>query len=200
MSGRQLHHLGKELAMHIRHWTLALLLLVLSSLPARAHIHNGDFEKPGGADWTVNQPPNWTISFPASGGNPDGYGEIQSPFGNSQGLGSISQAFDCGTPTPGLQCVIMVDFRLAQIDASDGTGRVKVLIDNVVLFTSPSEPTDWRTLSLAVPCGDHEIALALEVDAGNNGWEASFDNAHAECDIATPVETSTWGGIKRQFD
>lgn len=184
--------------MHRTPRILAVLALLVP-VAVGAHIHNGDFEK-GGDDWTVTEPANWTVTFPATGGNPDGYAQIRSPFGNSAGFGSISQEFDCGTKTSGLVCVIMFDYQLTQVDANNNSGRIKVLVDGQLLFTSPSGDVGWSTGIVTMPCGDHEITLGLEVDPGNNGWQASFDNAHAECDIATPVPGTTWGSIKEQFD
>ena len=94
----------------------------------------------------------------------------------------------------------MFDFQLQQIDASNGTGRVKVFVDNQLLFTSPSGNIPFTTAVVTVPCGDHTISLALEVDQGNNGWRVCFDNVHADCDISTPVNPSTWGLIKSIFE
>jgi len=186
--------------MHRGFWILvSLTLLHTSAVPALALIQNGDFEA-GGDGWIVIAIPPWIVSFPAAGGNPNGYALIQSPFGNSQGLGAILQGFECGTPGSGSQCVIMFDYRLHQVDAADNTGRVTVFLDNEPVFTSPSGNIDWTTVTLTVPCGEHAIGLALEVDAGNNGWEASFDNAQADCEQSTPVEAVTWGGIKSTFE
>jgi hypothetical protein len=87
------------------------------------------------------------------------------------------------------------------VDANTLSGRVKVFLDGVLQFTSPpADFIDWTSVTLTAPCGDHNIRLALEVDAGNNGWEALFDNVAAHCDILIPVEPNTWGGIKRIFD
>lgn len=178
---------------------LASLLLLSVPVVAAAHIENGDFEE-GGDHWTITQPESWTTAFPPTGGNPDGYARIRSSSGNSGGSGFISQEFDCGIPTPGLSCVIMFDYQLTRLEAGDNTGRIKVLVDGQVLFTSPSGDIGWTAGVVTVPCGDHEIALGLEADPGGNIWQASFDNAHADCDVATPVEPKTWGGIKQQFD
>jgi hypothetical protein len=179
---------------------LAVTAALAIATPALAHVENGDFEK-GAANWTASSPAFWSVSFPAAGGHPNGHALIQSPFGNSQGTASISQSFDCGIPSLGLQCIIDFDYRLRAVDASPLTGRVKVIVDGALQFVSPpSNFIDWTTVTIAVPCGDHTISLGLEVDAGNNGWEALFDNVLAHCDILIPVQPNTWGSIKRVFD
>jgi hypothetical protein len=187
--------------MHRGFWILvSLTLLHTMAAPALAQILNGDFEA-GGAGWIVIAIPPWVASFPPAGGNPNGYALIQSPSGNSPGgLGAILQGFQCGTPGSGSECVIRFDFRLHQVDAADNSGRVQVFIDNEPDYTSPSGNIDWTTVTLRVPCGDHSIALALEVDAGNNRWEASFDNVQADCEVGTPVDPSTWGMIKSTYE
>ena len=76
---------------------LSLCILLLLVSPATAQIVNGDFEA-GGTGWTVVlAPPGgggpWTISFPAAGGNPNGYANIHSPFGDSVGeIGGRTQS------------------------------------------------------------------------------------------------------------
>jgi hypothetical protein len=186
--------------MHRGSWILvSLTLLHIAATPAQAQIQNGDFEA-GGEGWIPIAIPPWFVSFPPAGGNPNGYALIQSPFSNSEGLGAILQGFLCGTPGPGNQCVIMFDYRLRQVDAADNSGRVTVFLDNEPVFTSSSGNIDWTTATLTVPCGEHSIGLALQVDSGNNGWEASFDNVLANCEVSTPVESTTWGRIKSSYE
>lgn len=173
----------------------ASFLLLISPSISAAQIINGDFEA-GGTGWTPIQPPNWTVSFPPAGGNPNGYARIQSPFGNSQGLGCVTQAFECGKD-PAASCVITIDYQHASIDAGPLTGRVKIFIDQVLVHTSPpSNNQPWTTVTVTAHCGRHELALCLEVDAGNNGWFACFDNVRASCEAPTPIEEGTWGAIK----
>jgi len=173
----------------------AALALALAA-PASAEIMNGDFSA-GASDWNVGQPPNWTVSFPAAGGNPDGYGRIDSPFGNSAGTGSIFQTFQCGDPGIPGNCLITLDYRLDQIDASDLTGRVQILVDGVAEYTSPPGPSaGWVSVTITVPCGNHVLSLNLDVAAGNNGWAACFDNVNSRCEPIVPTAPSTWGRIK----
>jgi hypothetical protein len=180
----------------------SLPLLLFAAMPASADNLNGGFES-GGDDWFPIFVPPWNVSFPATGGNPNGYALVQSPLNNSQGLAGVLQGFPCGTPGGGSTCLIMFDYRLRQVSAADNTGRVKVFIDNEPDFTSASGNIDWTRTVLVVPCGDHSIGLTLEVDAGNNAWEASFDNVQSFCEVTTPVQggmhSGTWGAIKSAF-
>jgi hypothetical protein len=176
-----------------------LLLLALPTLTS-AQIVNGDFEA-SGVGWIVDPPPpGWTVTFPPAGGNPGGYARIQSRDFQSEGFVCIRQRFFCGVPSANTQCQIRVDVRLEQIDAADLTGRVHILIDGVD-YLPPLDPAgyDWRQIAFSVPCGEHEIALCLEVDAGNNLWGASFDNAAAECLGGVPAMPSTWGRVKQVY-
>lgn len=166
---------------------------------AFAQVQNGDFEN-GGAGWVVDPPPpGWTVDFPPAGGNPNGRAAITSPFGNSQGEACIRQSFQCSSPGAGDSCNISFDYRLESIDAAPFSGRVRVLVDGVEMYVSA--PTDfpgipWTSVSITVPCGQHEIALCLQVDIENNGWQASFDNVRAECRGTVPTRPRTWGDVK----
>ena len=65
----------------MRRWLLFAALIVSSlTVPAVSHaqIMNGDFEI-GGADWTPGVPAGWSVAFPDSGGNPDGFAQITLP-------------------------------------------------------------------------------------------------------------------------
>jgi hypothetical protein len=181
--------------------TLSILTLALALLPvaATAQVVNGDFEA-GGTGWSTSIPAQWSITFPPAGGNPDGHALIQSPFGNSGGEGCIAQTFLCGTDPQG-PCIITLDYRHRSIDASPLTGRVRIFIDDTLVHTSPpSNLQDWTTVTFTAPCGEHTIRLCLQVDAGNNGWQAAFDNVRAICDIPIGAERTTWGLIKRLYD
>jgi len=136
----------------------AAALAIVLAAPASAQILNGDFSA-GGSDWNVVQPPNWTVSFPAAGGNPDAYGRIQSPFGNSGGTGSIFQTFLCGDQAIPGHCVITLDYRLDQLDASAGSARVLILVDGWALYASGPGPTaGWPNIPDQVPYGVHVLA------------------------------------------
>jgi hypothetical protein len=187
---------------------LAAMVVVLAAAPAtlQAQVTNGDFEN-GANGWstvivpTQNPSEPWAVTFPATGGNPDGYGQIMSPFGNSGGTGSLEQSFSCGTANPSGVCMISFDYYLQSVDASSLSGRVKVSVDGNLLFTSPpSDLIDWNTVQVSVPCGDHRIQLTLEVDDGNNGWQAGFDNVTAECMTGSPTVPQSWGHIKAQYE
>lgn len=180
-------------------WFLALSLIVL--LPARgfADVVNGDFEL-GGTAWTVQVPANWTADFPPTGGNPNGYASILSPFGNSGGEGCDVQTFQCGNAGQDT-CIIGLDYKLDALDANPLSGRVKIYLDGQLMYTSPpADHIPWTAVTFTAPCGTHTIRLCLEVDPGNNGWIAGFDNVSAVCDNPNPVERSTWGRIKNVYD
>jgi len=175
---------------------LPVLILIAIPLSASAQIDNGDFEL-GDAGWSVINPVNWVIDFPNAGGNPEGYAQIHSPFGNSGGTGCISQVFDCGVPDPLNVCEIEFDYRSENWDANSNAGRVQVFVDGVLKYQAPeSDQIDWTHIMFNVECGRHQIDLCLNVDDGNNGWIACFDNVTAEC--MTPVQTApgSWGIIK----
>ena len=169
------------------------------ALPASAQVINGDFEL-GGLGWTVAVPPTWSGSFPAAGGNPGGFADIRSPFGNSGGTGCVLQTFTCGDPDVGTACVFTLDYFLDNIDASSLSGRIRIYVDGLLLFTSaPADDIPWSAVSFTVPCGVHTIQLCLQVDAGNNGWEAGFDNVIAECDDSVPAEKLDWSTVKTLY-
>jgi hypothetical protein len=187
--------------MRIRWLPLIASLVVAVPAISVAGVTNGDFEA-GGAGWNVNLPnTEWWNEFPATGGNPDGCAYIHSPWGNSQGVGCISQTFECGVPSPVDTCRISLDYKLVNVDASPLTARVKVFLDDELVFTSPpSNFIDWTNIAFVAPCGTHSIDLCLEVDTGNNGWEAWFDNVQAVCITGSPTDTSPWGLIKSLFE
>lgn len=180
---------------------LSVLLLILP-LSAMAQV-NGDFEA-GGTGWTVTLPnATWSGTFPVAGGNPNGYAQLVSPFGNSGGIAHVEQTFDCGSPPFLGICQITFDLRCVAIDAGTGTGRVKVFHNgNLVLTRACDEVVNppYVTLELpSVPCGQQKLELCLEVDAGNNGWQACFDNVRAVCIPPLPTEQKTWGALKAVY-
>jgi len=177
-----------------RTFTVGVAVVVLVAGAAFAQIDNGDFEN-GAAGWNADPAPNWTVEFLAQGGNPDGYARIMSPFGNSEGESCIDQEFECGVPGDDT-CVISFDYFCRWIDSSELAGRVKVYLDGDLEFTSPAEnDIDWTNATVTVPCGTHTIALCLEVDPGNNGWEAGFDNVVADCESVSS-DDETWSYLK----
>jgi hypothetical protein len=170
--------------------------LATTSTAAAAPLQNGDFEA-GGTGWATSAPANWTVSFLAAGGNPNGYAQIMSPFGTSEGIACIGQGFDCGDPGTDSRCQISFDFRLDQVDASTATAQVIAEIDGEVVYLSPlGGSIGWTHIAFEVPCGQHRIELCLQVAPGNNGWRASFDNVKAECMTVTPVLPQSWGALK----
>ena len=179
---------------------LSLSLLLAFAGGAFAQIADGDFET--GGTWGFSAPGTWTIGIQA-GGNPGMHGYIHSPWGNSGGLGCFEQSFYCGVEDPAGQssCSISLDFYLHIIDASAGTARVVVSIDGINEYVSPAgeDWIDWTRITLDVSCGYHNIALCLEVDPGNNGWEAGFDNVTADCDAGTPAESGNWSTFKSLY-
>jgi hypothetical protein len=179
----------------------ALAILTLA-LPASAQLINGDFEDPAGIGWGITLPnPDWTGEIRPAGGNPDGYAYLMSWYTDplSEGTGLFGQTFDCGDD-PANVCVITLDYSHGLVDASSLSGRVVIYIDGVLVHTSP--PVDyqpWTTVTFSVPCGIHLLEMGLEVDAGNNAWEACFDNVRAECDDSVPTIDRDWGDIKALF-
>jgi hypothetical protein len=190
----------------MRHIALLVVLAGAFALAssAGAQVVNGDFEA-GGTGWSVDRPATWvpgdgsTIEFDAAGGNPNGFAYMHSPWGASGGLGRILQTFICGTDPSG-ECLITVDYRHRSVDASPLTGRVKIFVDGVLKHTSPpSNDQPWTTVTISAACGPHVLALCLEVDPGNNGWEAGFDNVTAHCDVQVDVAPSTWSTVKHLY-
>ncbi len=175
---------------------LAALLLPPAS---RADVINGDFEADCTA-WSADVLAGWSVGCEPAGGNPDGYGRIVSPAGNSGGEACLRQTFSCGDTSSFSHCRITFDYSLRMVDANLNTGRVKVYVDGILVFTSASDGLiPWTTESLSVACGAHTIALCLEVDPGNNLWLACFDNVAAQCEPASPVAPTSWGRIKALY-
>ena len=140
----------------------------------------------------------WSFSFPSTGGNPDGNARIASPMTASGGQTCITQQFFCGNdPGKGTLCSIHVQYFLANLQAASQSARVRILLDGVEQHVSPpSDNIGWTDVAFSVPCGSHQIALCLQVDPGDNAWEARFDNALAECIGATPTWPRSWGRLK----
>lgn len=184
-----------------RTWITTLLVALVSAVPLTAHaqVVNGDFEA-GALGWGAGPPPGWIVDFPAAGGNPNGHAYIRSPFGTSAGTACVTQVFQCGVPPTQGDCRIKLDYRLRSIDANLLSARVKILVDGATVFVSPpADEIPFTTIEFTVPCGQHQIALCLEVDPGNNGWEAAFDNVSAVCIPATPTLPKTWGVVKALY-
>ncbi len=179
---------------------IALTLLVFA-LPALGQVDNGHFDDPV-SGWAIGLPnAEWTGEIRAAGGNPDGYGYLASYFADpfSAGEGAFEQTFVCGDD-PAADCHISVDYSHGLVDASSGAGRVHIYIDGQLVHTSPpSDAQAWTTVTFVVPCGTHTIRLALEVDAGNNMWEACFDNVMADCDDSVPADETSWGDVKSLY-
>src|SRR5438105_5521594 len=112
-------------------------LLIVSS--ASAQIVNGDFEN-GGTGWHGG-------SFPTTGGNPNGYGRVESPAsGLSGGSYSIDQTFQCGELGGPDSCYFSVDYFIDNLGATPGTGVIKLYVDRVIRFQAPlSDHIPWST-------------------------------------------------------
>jgi hypothetical protein len=178
---------------------LAPLLVAVAATSSGAQIVNGGFAS-GGTGWTLSSPPTWSpASFPASGGNPGRYARVFSPFGDSQGEGCISQTFACTDPNG---CSLSVDYKLQSLDASPFSGRVKVYFNGELALISPAtDVLDWATecFNLTRP-GTYTIGLCLGIDAGNNAWEACFDNVgFTQCQGTTPASRTDWGTVKSLY-
>ena len=183
----------------MRRW-LTLLSLVALGLTAsslsQAQVLNGDFES-GGADWYAGVPGNWEVTFPTTGGNPDGAAQI-SMFGDLEGRGCINQGFKCGEAGGRTYCEISVQYRLILTDGDNpNSGRIVIRIDGEDVYGSPlTAPDGWQTVTVTVPCGFHTLGLCLEADAGKNAWTALFDNVTSNCMSPVPVAPKTWSTIK----
>lgn len=176
---------------------LVAAAMLACAATGQAAILNGDFAA-GGSNWQVTQPGNWTISFPAAGGNPGGWGSIQSPFGGAGGTGCIMQTFICGDQGQEGTCTITFDYFLRQIDAGDFTGRIQVRAGGAVFTFAPTDD-GWHRGEIRVPCGVVVLELCLQVDPTNNGWLAGFDNVMASCDGVVADEATPWGNIKALY-
>jgi hypothetical protein len=168
--------------------------------PAAAQIVNGNFEA-GGLGWAGGGPVTWSFSFPPMGGNPNGHARIESPSTQSGGQTCITQQFICGdNPSGTTVCGISVQYLLDNLQAAMQSARVRILLDGVEQHVSPPADTiGWTTVAFSVPCGSHQIALCLQVDTGNNAWQARFDNATGDCTFVTPTRPSSWGAIKATY-
>ena len=179
--------------------SLATLVLALAAVPASAQILNGDFEM-GGTDWNFNGPASWFNDYPPAGGNPDGCAIIASPLSGSGGTGCLIQTFNCGEQGSDTHCAIAFDFWLApDNNTAPDTGRIFALVDGSEVFAHVGETGGWLQASFIVPCGVHVIELCLEVDDGDHGWRAIFDNVEASCEDTVPTDGSTWSSLKGLF-
>lgn len=174
---------------------LLFALLVLPFSTADAQLVNGDFEN-GSTAWSTS---GYPVTFPTTGGNPDGYARILQVPGNS-GLGTVSQTFDCG-PGPG-DCQVTFDYRLTAL-SGPGVGDLLVSVDNEpnALFTVSAPTNGWQTATITYPCGVRTLNLQLRVLAEVfQQLEACFDNVTAVCVPATPVKPASWGRVKRLYE
>ncbi len=177
---------------------LMVLGITLFAVSAMADVMNGDFSN-GGMDWTVLPDPGFGASFPAAGGNPDGYALLESAFQNPGGRVCILQTFICGDPDQGTECTIGFDYFLTPIDAAPGSGRLMVVIDGIVSVVADHPTQGWNFVSYVVPCGLHTLQFCLEVDPQNNAWQAGIDNVRSECTGGVPNEARHWDGIKSLY-
>lgn len=182
--------------MNRTHWLILFAsCLILSVLPAAADVVNGDFED-GGSAWNVAEPSDWTVSFPATGGYPDGNASIQSRFWDSQGEGCVSQVFLCGEEGT---CNITFDATMNWIDSNELAGRLKVYVNGALLWTAPDvNEMLWTPVLVTADCGTILLDLCLEVDPGNNMWRGRYDNVSAECDPVA-VDDIHWGMLKSYY-
>ncbi len=181
------------------HWLFLIpLSLILLGGPAAADVANGDFEI-GGTGWTTTVPPDWEISFPPDGGNPDGNASIISRFWDSEGMGCVSQDFLCGQEDDQGTCTITFDAIMNWLDSNPFAGRLKVYVNGSLLWTAPDvNEMPWVTVQVVGECGLVTLDLCLEVDDGNNMWQGRYDNVTAECD-AVPAESIHWGMLKSRY-
>jgi hypothetical protein len=192
---------------------LFLAAFLSTPIPAGAQVVNGDFEDPDERGWIGDLPVGgWTATFPDTGGVTGGCARIASPTPDGDDYGCLVQTFTCGQPGGDDVCVITLGYRHANLGAAPRTGGVAIRLDGAAVeTTSPEEgQSDWRTISVTVPCGTHTLALCLyrldgpDIDekggrfgaGGIEGWEAVFDDVTAIVTPLSPVEPSTWGRLK----
>ena len=94
-----------------------LVLAGLLALPlvSGAQIINGDFED-GESGWALMEPADWTVEVETTGGNPDRYALIRSPFlASADTEACLGQMFNCGAMGDSM-CMIVFDFQCFAID------------------------------------------------------------------------------------
>lgn len=173
--------------------------LLLLSAPAAADPANGDFSG-GGSSWTDSADPGLGVSFPAAGGNPDGYARMESLVPNAGGRACIEQTFQCGMPGGGTSCTIGFDYFLEPLDALPGSGRLIVEIDGIANVVTDLSTQGWEFVSYVVPCGTHTLRICLEVDPVDNIWTAGVDNVRSECTGPVGSEHVDWSTLKSMYD
>lgn len=174
------------------------LISVLIATPAFAQVLNGDFED-GGTDWLTSATSGFAVSFPSTGGNPDGLARLGSGQSNPGGEACIIQTFECGEPGSSSVCTISFDYRFNRLTGDFSSSRLIVTVagDTTVL---PGGVDEWTSASINVPCGLHTLEICLEVDPSDNAWIADVDNVNALCTGVIPTEAPSWSTIKALYD
>jgi len=190
--------------MRIQSMMATLLLLVSSG--ARAQVNNGGFDS-GGSGWSIIAPPGWVVSFPASGGNPNGYARIETPASHSGGVAYIEQTFGCGPEDrTSAGCVFDFDIRCNLLGGNPNSCRVSHQLINDYDGSSGTATyyplmEQWRDIAHSqTACGTYTVRLGLEVDGGNNHFALGIDNVRAAitCDLVG-VDDRLWGSVKRLY-
>lgn len=160
-------------------------------------IPNAGFEIPGGANWIFDQANGHTVSYPATGGNPGGYAEINGSSawetwyavlvangGNQLSLAALGL-------TAGQTCTFAMDMKII---AGSNLGGFKV--DFVPSGTTgdmfpalTGDGSEWATYSFAVPIPANATGLKLVPLWGSNSTVA-YDNVRLAGPFAAKATTA----------
>jgi hypothetical protein len=180
----------------------ALLALLSTVSVANAQLNlvpNGDFETPAGASWTFAGG-GAVDSYPASGGNPDGYGALDSAAGWGVFVSEVDPTNGLPLASLGLTAGDNYDFNFDMIDLGAGGALAGIKlegwaggahVDNSgdVKFNATTS-WDTYTANWTIPLTATSIKFVpLSVDGGNVG----FDNVGVIVPIPEPTTIALAG-------
>jgi hypothetical protein len=171
--------------MKIKLLTAIAVLAMAGVASAGILVPNGDFETAGGAGWAAADGPA-TFSYPTTGGNPDGYGVIDSTTGWGVFVGDLDLASN--GLTPGVELTITYDIiDLAndanvsgiKIESWNGAGHISNTGD--VVF---DPTTSWQNVQFAYT-PDAAATFLKFVPLSVAGGNVGFDNVGVVPEPAT---------------
>jgi hypothetical protein len=146
-------------------------------------IPNADFEIPDGASWAFDQQNGHTVQYPATGGNPGGYAEIdataatQTYYAVLVSNGGLQLPLEALSLVPGQKCVFAMDMKIVQ-GANIGGFKVDFVPSGSTGDMYPGitgDGSEWATYSFPVTIPANATGLKL-VPLWGVGSTVAYDN------------------------
>jgi len=185
--------------MKIKLLTALAVLATAGVVSANIMVPNGDFETAGGADWNSASGPGGAFSYPASGGNPGGYGQMDSAAGDwavfvaTDGSGTGNELIPLSYFGLGLAAGDTITVEMDMIQFSGDAGETAGL--KMESWTTGGVISDSGDVKLAVAASwttyswDYTIAAGAThlkfVPVQHNGLSVGYDNVGVVPEPAT---------------